>query len=83
MRRRLYPFQIVLVPTGQETEVARLTRELNEAQEQQKATTDVLRVVSRSAFDLQALFAARTCSLRLALKFRGKRDTLSLTRKTR
>ena len=42
-------------PAGQETEVVRLTRELHEAQEQQRATGEILGVVARSRTDVQSV----------------------------
>ena len=42
----------------QAAEVARLTRELNEAREEQTATSDVLRVISASGGELEPVFQA-------------------------
>jgi GAF domain-containing protein len=56
---------------AQETTVARLTRELNEAREQQAAITNILRVISDSPADVQpvldsvAQHAARICEAQI------------------
>src|SRR5215472_7681603 len=49
---------IATSPAGRETDAARLSRELHKALEQQRATSEILRVVARSRTDAKSVLDA-------------------------
>ena len=70
-----------LSAVGKETKIARLTRELSEARQQQTATSEILAIISRSNFKLQPVLqsvvktAMRLCRAEQAVIYRQQDGT--------
>ena len=78
------PARYVSSAAGADEEVVRLTGELNDALEQQTATSEVLQTISSSSGDLEPVFAtmlgnaARICDAKFGNIFRWDGDALCL-----
>ncbi len=72
-------------PVSQETEVAQLTRERDEALEQQKATSEVLKVISSAPGELETVFnsilqnATRICQAKFGNLWLREGDSFRIT----